>query len=102
MIRGMADSKIKKNKSNEHQEEEDLSKGNLFATGLVAGGAIAGVIVAFLSANESIAKKLALLNLEEKIEHAWGQQGYYLLGTLFFFALSIILYRVAIKRESTT
>jgi uncharacterized oligopeptide transporter (OPT) family protein len=102
MIRGMADSKIKKNKSNEHQEEEDLSKGNLFATGLVAGGAIAGVIVAFLSANESIAKKLALLNLEEKIEHAWGQQGYYLLGTLFFFALSIILYRVSIKREPTT
>lgn len=102
VIRGIADKKIKKNKSTESQEEEDLSKGNLFATGLVAGGAIAGVIVAFLSANETVAQKLSLLNLEEKIEHAWGQQGYYLLGTLVFFALALILYRVAIKKEPTT
>ena len=33
-------------------EEEDLGKGNLFATGLVAGGALAGVIVAILSVND--------------------------------------------------
>jgi OPT family oligopeptide transporter len=100
-IRGLVDGKLKKNKSAEHQEEDDLSKGNLFATGLVAGGAIAGVIVAFLSANETIAKKLALLNLEEMIVHAWGQQGYYLLGTLIFFAMAFVLYKVAMKKETT-
>jgi putative OPT family oligopeptide transporter len=100
-IRGFVDGKLKKNKSADHQEEDDLSKGNLFATGLVAGGAIAGVIVAFLSANEKIASTLNLLNLEEKIVHAWGQQGYYLLGTLIFFAMAFVLYRVAMKKETT-
>ena len=100
-IRGFVDGKLKKNKSADHQEEDDLSKGNLFATGLVAGGAIAGVIVAFLSANEKIASMLNLLNLEEKIVHAWGQQGYYLLGTLIFFAMAFVLYRVAMKKETT-
>ncbi len=100
-IRGFVDAKLKKNKSAAHQEEDDLSKGNLFATGLVAGGAIAGVIVAFLSANEKIASTLNLLNLEEKIVHAWGQQGYYLLGTLIFFAMAFVLYRVAMKKETT-
>ena len=29
-------------------EDEELGKGSLFATGLVAGGALAGVIVALL------------------------------------------------------
>ena len=32
--------------------EEDLEKGNLFATGLVAGGALMGVIFAFLNISD--------------------------------------------------
>jgi OPT family oligopeptide transporter len=95
-IRGIIDNK---HKSKEANEEEDLRKGNLFATGLVAGGAIAGVIVAFLSANETIASKLNLLNMEHGITAALGEQGYYLLGTLFFFAMAFILYRIASKPE---
>lgn len=95
-IRGIIDNK---HKSKEANEEEDLRKGNLFATGLVAGGAIAGVIVAFLSANENIAAKLNLLNMEHGITAALGEQGYYLLGTLFFFAMAFILYRIAAKPE---
>jgi len=95
-IRGIIDNK---HKSKEANEEEDLRKGNLFATGLVAGGAIAGVIVAFLSANETIASKLNLLNMEHAITTAIGEQGYYLLGTLFFFAMAFILYRIASKPE---
>ncbi len=96
-IRGWVDSKKKKEGAKE--EEEDLRKGNLFATGLVAGGAIAGVVVAFLSANESIAKALGKINLEEPIAHALGQQGYYLLGTLIFIAMAFILYRTAMSKE---
>lgn len=95
-IRGIIDNK---NKSKETNEEEDLRKGNLFATGLVAGGAIAGVIVAFLSANETIAAKLNLLNMEHAITASLGEQGYYLLGTLIFFAMAFILYRIASKPE---
>lgn len=95
-IRGIIDNK---HKSKEANEEEDLRKGNLFATGLVAGGAIAGVIVAFLSANETIAAKLNLLNMEQAITAALGEQGYYLLGTLLFFVMAFILYRIAAKPE---
>ncbi len=95
-IRGIIDNKYKSKDAN---EEEDLRKGNLFATGLVAGGAIAGVIVAFLSANETIAAKLNLLNMEHAITAVLGEQGYYLLGTLFFFVMAFILYRIASKPE---
>lgn len=95
-IRGIIDNK---HKSKDANDEEDLRKGNLFATGLVAGGAIAGVIVAFLSANETIAAKLNLLNMEHGITAALGEQGYYILGTLFFFAMAFILYRIASKPE---
>ncbi len=95
-IRGIIDNK---HKSKEANEEEDLRKGNLFATGLVAGGAIAGVIVAFLSANETIAAKLNLLNMEHAITTTLGEQGYYLLGTLLFFVMAFILYRIAAKPE---
>lgn len=95
-IRGIIDNKHKAASST---EEEDLRKGNLFATGLVAGGAIAGVIVAFLSANETIAAKLNLLNMEHAISAALGEQGYFLLGTLLFFVMAFILYRVASKPE---
>ncbi|MEY3186540.1 MAG: hypothetical protein RL675_364, partial [Bacteroidota bacterium] len=95
-IRGIIDNK---HKSKEANEEEDLRKGNLFATGLVAGGAIAGVIVAFLSANETIAAKLNLLNMEHAITTTLGEQGYYLLGTLLFFVMAFILYRIASKPE---
>lgn len=95
-IRGIIDNK---HKSKEVNEEEDLRKGNLFATGLVAGGAIAGVIVAFLSANETIAAKLNLLNMEHAITAALGEQGYFLLGTLLFFVMAFILYRIAAKTE---
>jgi putative OPT family oligopeptide transporter len=95
-IRGIIDNK---HKSKEANEEEDLRKGNLFATGLVAGGAIAGVIVAFLSANETIAAKLNLLNMEHAITAALGEQGYFLLGTLLFFVMAFILYRIASKPE---
>ena len=95
-IRGIIDNK---HKSKEANEEEDLRKGNLFATGLVAGGAIAGVIVAFLSANETIAAKLNLLNMEHAITATLGEQGYYLLGTFIFFVMAFILYRIASKPE---
>ncbi len=96
-IRGIVDGKKKKEMASE--EEEDLRKGNLFATGLVAGGAIAGVIVAFLSANETIAKALSKINFEEAITHSIGEQGYFLLGTIVFFAMALILYRIAVKTE---
>jgi putative OPT family oligopeptide transporter len=98
-IRGIVDGKKKKEDASHDQEEEDLRKGNLFATGLVAGGAIAGVIVAFLSANDTIAGFLKNINLEETLTHQLGEQGYFILGSIFFALLAAILYRVASKKE---
>ncbi|MFM8587393.1 MAG: OPT family oligopeptide transporter [Bacteroidota bacterium] len=97
-IRGWVDNR---KKSSDNAHEEDLRQGNLFATGLVAGGAIAGVAVAFLTANDAIAQKLSMLNVEESITHRLGEQGYFLLGTCLFLAMAFVLYRVAMKKEES-
>ena len=58
-IRGLVD--WRKKRKGEVVAEDDLGKGNLFATGLVAGGALAGVIVALLMQ----AVKTLLLHLKQ-------------------------------------
>ena len=80
-------------------EEEELSKGNLFATGLVAGGALAGVIVALLSVRENIFNGLQKISAEHGLSTALGEGGYQLLGAGFFCLLGIILYRIAMKKD---
>ncbi len=97
-IRGIATwRKVKKDEAVE--EEEDLGKGNLFATGLVAGGALAGVIVAVLSVNDNVAKAIARVSTEHGLTNIFGQKGYYLLGIAFFAFMGYVLYRVAIKKD---
>lgn len=94
-VKGIIDWRVaSKNKS---KEDEDLGKGALFATGLVAGGALAGVIVALLNVNENFAKNLAGISLEHVISDSLGVGFYHILGVVFFAALSFILYRVALK-----
>jgi OPT family oligopeptide transporter len=97
-IRGIID--IRKKKSGEvvAAEEEDLGKGNLFATGLVAGGAIAGVLVAILTVNDSVAKWLEKINAEHGLTESLGKNGYYFLGFLFFALMGYTLYRVGMKK----
>lgn len=99
-IRGIADMVSKKKGEVKTEEEEDLGKGNLFATGLVAGGAIAGVLVAFLLANDSVSKFLEKLNAEHGLTTALGgQNGYYLLGAGFFALMCVVLYRVSRSKK---
>ena len=101
-IRGLADKQLSKRKTDAHEEEEeDLRKGNLFATGLVAGGALAGVAVAFLFANDSISQSLGVVNLEHALSETLGTNGYYLLGTGLFAAMAFLLYRVALSRDKS-
>jgi putative OPT family oligopeptide transporter len=97
-IRGVADRKLKK----EHieNEEEDLRKGNLFATGLVAGGALFGVIVAILTV--LMESKMNSLNLEAALTKAMGEDVYKLLGVAAFAAMAFILYRVAVSKRKAT
>ncbi|MFT4016607.1 MAG: OPT/YSL family transporter [Agriterribacter sp.] len=103
VIRGIVDHKQKKKGEQLSPEEEDLGKGNLFATGLVAGGAIAGVIVAFLSVNGTIANWLSKINLEHDLSSLLGGVlGYEILGVIFFAILGVILYRVATGKKVET
>lgn len=98
-IRGIVDGKKKKSGKVMSEEEEDLGKGNLFATGLVAGGAVAGVIVAFLSANDTITNLLKKVNLEHALVESLGENGYFLLGVGFFAVMGTVLYRIAMKKQ---
>ena len=100
-IRGLVDMKKKKSGEEISSEEEDLGKGNLFATGLVAGGALAGVLVAILSVNESVTAALGKINAEHGITEAIGTNGYFFIGALFFALMGFVLYRIGIKKTDT-
>jgi OPT family oligopeptide transporter len=100
-IRGLVEMREKRKGIKLAPEEEDLGKGNLFATGLVAGGALAGVIVAFLSAFERTNAGLQKVNAEHALsaESGLGEQGYKWLGVAFFALMAYTLYRVAIGKK---
>lgn len=95
-IKGIVDWRAEK--KNEAKADDDLGKGSLFATGLIAGGALAGVIVALLSVNDDIFKSLQKVNAEHGISRMLGEGGYAILGVLFFAAMAFMLYRQAIKK----
>lgn len=100
-IRGVVEWRQKKKNIQVAPEEADLGKGNLFATGLVAGGAIAGVIVAFLSASDKVSEKLKDVNAEHGLSDPGflGTEGYKWLGVAFFVLMGYTLYRIAIKKD---
>jgi OPT family oligopeptide transporter len=96
----------------EAPEDEELGKGSLFATGLVAGGALAGVLIAMLTVNySSIISNEFLkntlnamsnftnnLNLQSSILQYINQENYYLIGTIAFILMGATLWRVALKK----
>jgi len=95
-IRGIAD--WRKETKGEKAEEDDLGKGNLFATGLVAGGAVAGVLVAMFSVSDYINAGLQKINVEHILSGILGDTGFFILGVLFFGLMGVTLYRVAMKK----
>jgi len=97
-IRGLINWQHKKSQVHVAPEEEDLGRGNLFATGLVAGGAVAGVVVAFLAANDTINAGLQRISAEQGLTTALGENGYYILGVLAFAVMCFLLYRTGSKR----
>jgi len=100
-IRGIVEWRNKRKNIQVAPEEEDLGKGNLFATGLVAGGALAGVIVAFLFASDKISAGLANANAEHGLTGSLGTEGYKWLGVAFFALMAIVLYRIAIGKNKS-
>jgi len=86
-------------KKNEIVVEDDLGRGSLFATGLIAGGALAGVIVALLSVDETIFKALQKISAEHGLTSILGAGGYQILAVLFFSAMAFMLYNLASKKS---
>jgi OPT family oligopeptide transporter len=98
-IRGTVDGIKKRRGETVHAEGEDLEKGNLFATGLVAGGALMGVIFAFLRIPDKVKGFLDRLSAEAALRSVLGETGYYLLGIVFFAGMGWVLYRVAMSKQ---
>lgn len=95
-IKGIVDLK---NKKKGLVEDEELGKGALFSTGLVAGGALMGVIYAFLMAFETTSVPVGKLDMEHGLVSALGDGGYQLLGFFLFMLMGFILYRIATSEK---
>jgi len=98
MIKAIVQRKEKNKKKS--LEEEELSNGNLYATGLVAGGALAGVIVAFLLVNDDINHWIDKISLDKPISNLLGNRIYQLIGVAFFAGMGLLLYRQACKKTA--
>ena len=97
-IKGLVDRKKKKLNTDSSPEDDELGKGSLFATGLVAGGAVAGVVIAFIVGSDAGEKLLNKISMEETISSGIGTNMYYLLGVLFFAVMGWMLYKTAMKK----
>lgn len=97
-IKGISD-KVAKRKG-EKVEDSELGKGSLFATGLVAGGALAGVIVALLSVNDNVFNFFKSISTEGFLTSILGEGGYAILGVIFFGLMASILFKVSRKPQT--
>jgi putative OPT family oligopeptide transporter len=99
MIRGAVD-KVKKRRGAVVKEgEEDLERGNLFATGLVAGGALMGVIFAFLQVSPAATAFMKRVSMDTWLTNLLSENGYYLMGFALFGVMGYALYRAGVSRD---
>jgi OPT family oligopeptide transporter len=98
VVKGIAEWRNSKNKKHaQAEEDEELSRGNLMATGLVAGGALFGVLAAFLATHAGISRYMES-NLE-RMSQTFGPW-YDLAGVAFFVLMSFFLLRAGFNRRN--
>ena len=98
-VKGLADWSTRRRGG--EAEDSELGGGSLMATGLVAGGALTGVVVALLQVNDRVERFLSTrLNMEPAIAGMIGHHGFTLLGVACFAGLGFLLYRTAMKSRS--
>jgi putative OPT family oligopeptide transporter len=95
VVRAFAEKARRRTGASQTHADAELGPGNLFATGLVAGGAVAGVLIALLTAFDGPAKLLEKVALEHILIGTLGPGGYQILGLAFFATMAGILWRVA-------
>ena len=100
VVRAFAERARRKAGGPQSHADAELGPGNLFATGLVAGGAVAGVVVALLTVIPVVARRMTKISREDELVHALGAGGYQILGLLFFAAMAGILWRVARRPQA--
>jgi putative OPT family oligopeptide transporter len=99
VVKGLADWSTKR-KGGE-AEDSELGGGSLMATGLVAGGALTGVVVALLQVNDNVERFLSSnLNMEPAISRVIGHGGFTLLGVASFAGLGVLLFRAGRKPQA--
>jgi len=91
-IRGVADWVGKK--KGEPAEDSELSSGSLYATGLVAGGALVGVVTALVAASP-YGSILGSIDAGPWLNGLLGAGGYNILGVVCFVTMGVALYRIA-------
>ncbi len=96
-IKGVVDWRSER-KGEVKQQDDELGRGSLFATGLIAGGALAGVIVALLSVNDNVFNSMKNISAEHALSALFGEGGYTILGVLFFASMALMLYKLATKK----
>jgi OPT family oligopeptide transporter len=94
-LKGLVDYRAEKKKI--QKQDDELGRGSLFATGLIAGGALTGVFTAILIVTRE--DFMASLSLKQGMLGSLGQTGYDLLGVVFFAAMSALLYRMATQSK---
>ncbi len=79
----------------EAKEDDELGRGSLFATGLIAGGALTGVFIAIMAVlTPGI---IDAVNIEHSMVNTVGAGAYQLLAIAFFAGMMFMLYRLAKK-----
>ena len=98
-VKGLVNTVKKKRGEKDDAEYEDLEKGSLFATGLVAGGALLGVVFALLGRIPSVANFMGKVNAAPWLTDKLGEDGYMLLSVLFFAFMGFVLYKLAMSKK---
>jgi len=98
-IKGIVQGVKKRRGEHVNEQEEDLEKGSLFATGLVAGGALLGVVFALLSRIPAVESWMKSVSMEESLNKTLGEGGYMILGLAIFATMGFALYRLATSRK---
>jgi OPT family oligopeptide transporter len=98
LVRALVDRVARKRGEAVAATETELGPGNLFATGLVAGGAVAGVAIALATVTDRGARVVNALSMENGLVRTLGAGGYQILGLGCFAAMAATLWRVAHRR----